>query len=162
MNGLSMQARCIEWMSMRQVCSLIRGCLCLIIILSCDNVRRQQHCALLPITNFINFGQTQLPEVERDPFRLVVQVPKQLLSISFSLTSSLRQLHPQTGIYILYDSLKQSCCTDVLGAEHLAYDGLVHLGPACFSEPHRDNHHYIFEPAESEHLKQLKESLVSD
>jgi len=49
------------------------------------------------------------------------------------LTSRLRTKCEGCQFFVLYDSLKQSCCTDVLGAEHVMYDGLVHFGSACFS-----------------------------
>lgn len=78
------------------------------------------------------------------PIRVVLQLPKELLSLSFSLVAALTKSHPHTHFYVLYDSLKQSCCLDLLGAEHLGHDAIIHFGKACFSSPARPNHHYIF------------------
>ena len=83
--------------------------------------------------------------------RIVLQMPKELLSYAFNLTSLLRKMLPNSQCYVLYDSLKSSCCTDLLGAEHVNYDCLVHFGYACFSSDHRPNHHYVLE--DGEHYK---------
>jgi diphthamide biosynthesis enzyme Dph1/Dph2-like protein len=64
---------------------------------------------------------------------VVLQVPKEMLVFAFELSAALRKECSESQYFVLYDSLKQSCCTDVLGAEHVGYDGLVHFGKACFS-----------------------------
>lgn len=67
-----------------------------------------------------------------------------MLSISFDLVSALKKKLNEREFFVLYDSLKQACCVDTLGAEHVDFDCLVHFGPACFSSPHQANHFYVF------------------
>ena len=81
-----------------------------------------------------------------------MQLPKEMLSLAFDIVAGLKKKYGNTQFFVLYDSLKQSCCLDLLGAEHLGYDGFIHFGKACFSSPHQPNHHYIFEEPESERL----------
>ena len=87
---------------------------------------------------------------------------KDMLTSSFQLTAMLRKECPETHCFVLYDSLKQSCCTDVLGADHVHYDCLVHFGPACFSEPYLPNHHYIFEQPDAETTNKMLEILTKE
>lgn len=50
----------------------------------------------------------------------VLQVPKYLLPHSFDLVSDLRKsCPPGVEYYVLYDSMKKECCTDVIGARHV-------------------------------------------
>ena len=64
----------------------------------------------------------------------MLQVSKDKLNQCFSLTQSLKKAHPNTNFFTLYDSMKNTCCLDILGARHVNYDLLVHFGEACFSE----------------------------
>ena len=84
---------------------------------------------------------------------------KEMLSLSFKLTTLVKNDCKDTQLFVLYDSLKQSCCTDVLGAQHVNYDGLVHFGFACFSEEYKPNHHYLFDEHEEEIVGLLVNSL---
>lgn len=74
-------------------------------------------------------------------------MPKQKIHISFDLYNQLTKSHINCRFFILFDSLKKSCCVDMLGAEHVGYDCLIHLGEACFSSPHKSNHYFIFDQA---------------
>ena len=82
-----------------------------------------------------------------------------MLSSAFDLTTALRKQQPETSFFVLYDSLKQSCCSDVLGAQHVNYDCLVHFGKACFSEPNQPHHFYIFQECEEEKMQKVVEVL---
>ena len=74
----------------------------------------------------------------------MIQLGKEWLKNSLTLTKGLREVSDaDIEYFILYDSLKEECCTDVLGAQHAGYDGLFHLGEACFSEHYLPNHHYL-------------------
>lgn len=78
--------------------------------------------------------------------KVVLQMDKSMLPHSFNLTAELRKRCPQdVEFFVLYDSLKKSCCTDILGAKHIGYDAIFHFGHACFSEQYQENHHYIFD-----------------
>ena len=44
---------------------------------------------------------------------------------------------------ILSDHLKPDCCVDIIGAEHVTFDLIVHFGEACFTETIRDNIYYV-------------------
>lgn len=60
-------------------------------------------------------------------------------------------------MYLLFDCNKKSCCTDVIGAKHVNYDLLVHIGEACFSEKFNEKHYYVLPEAEDAEQK-LKEA----
>lgn len=80
-----------------------------------------------------------------------------MLATSFTMASLLKKKHPKAQFFVLYDSLKQSCCTDVLGAEHVNYDCLVHFGKACFSSRYQPNHHFIFSAADPTIEEKIRE-----
>lgn len=79
-------------------------------------------------------------------------MPKEMLKLSFSIVSTISKLYANTQFFVLYDSLKQPCCLDILGAEHVGYDCLIHFGQACFSSPHQPNHFYIFDAPSNERI----------
>lgn len=79
-----------------------------------------------------------------------------MLALSFNIVQELRNVYPEKKFFVLYDCLKQSCCLDVIGAEHVAYDCLIHFGEACFSEPYLPNQYYLFDSLSHEHRKNLE------
>jgi diphthamide biosynthesis protein 2 len=81
-------------------------------------------------------------------------VPEQYVSEAIEVQAQLRkELLPMTeetqppNIYLLYDSNKKSCCTDIIGAKHVNSDLLVHFGEACFSEAYSPSVYYILPEA---------------
>jgi diphthamide biosynthesis enzyme Dph1/Dph2-like protein len=48
--------------------------------------------------------------------------------MAFEIVQNLKKKNEGAKFYVLYDSLKKSCCTDILGAEHVGYDCLFHFG----------------------------------
>ena len=87
---------------------------------------------------------------------------REKLGMSFELTAKLRKRCEGCEFFVLFDSLKQSCCTDVLGAEHVNYDCLVHFGRACFSEEYVGKHYYIFEEGDEEKMGRIEELMRKD
>ena len=41
------------------------------------------------------------------------------------------------------NSLKPHCCVDLIGAEHVTFDLIVHFGMACFTETKTDKIFYV-------------------
>jgi len=81
----------------------------------------------------------------------VLQVSEEEVCRAIPLQSKLKLLlvgeEPPANIYLLFDCNKKSCCTDIIGAKHVGYDLLVHIGEACFSEKYNERHYYMFAEA---------------
>ncbi len=82
-----------------------------------------------------------------------------MVAESFRRTALIRKAIPNIEIYNLYDSNKNSCCVDILGAEHIQYAILFHLGAACFSEAPHPKITYIL--PELAHKPELRSWLQS-
>ncbi|KAL4442803.1 hypothetical protein ABPG74_010692 [Tetrahymena malaccensis] len=65
---------------------------------------------------------------------IILQFPVENLSDAIKVQSAINKNLPATNIYIISDHLKNSCCVDIVGSNHINYDIIFHFGVACLSE----------------------------
>ncbi|GJQ11731.1 hypothetical protein GpartN1_g3522.t1 [Galdieria partita] len=86
--------------------------------------------------------------------KVCLQFPDHLLSDSPQVVDELER-RSEAEFYVLGDTAYAPCCVDVIAAQHVAADAVVHYGHACLS-PSRDLPvHYVFEKKNLLHMEDL-------
>lgn len=67
--------------------------------------------------------------------RAALQIPDDMLNFGPDLVLRLKNRMPSCDWFILGDTSYGSCCVDVVAAEHVKADCMIHFGQCCLSIP---------------------------
>ncbi|XP_028129062.1 2-(3-amino-3-carboxypropyl)histidine synthase subunit 2 [Diabrotica virgifera virgifera] len=96
--------------------------------------------------------------------KVCLQFPDYLLQDASEVVLKLESIVNET-IYLLGDTVYESCCIDFIAAAHINADAIIHFGPVCFSKfAENVPFMYVYEkrPLDIAHLKKIVETNFDD